>query len=48
MIKIGDRSVGDGQPVFITFEAGPSHDGVDTAKRLIDVAADAGADAIKF
>lgn len=48
MIKIGSRIVGDGHPVFVTFEAGPTHDSVASAKRLIDHAADAGADAIKF
>ena len=47
-VYIGDRPVGDGHPCFITYEAGPTHDGVETACRLIDLAADAGADAIKF
>src|SRR6185295_16749244 len=42
------RAIGDGEPVFITFEAGPTHDGLATAKRLADLAADAKADAIKF
>lgn len=35
-------------PVVIVFEAGPTHNGFDTACKLIDVAAAAGADAIKF
>jgi sialic acid synthase SpsE len=48
MIHFGDRSVGDGNPVFVTFEAGPTHDGVKSAKQLIKHAASAGADAIKF
>lgn len=47
-ISIGRRTIGEGEPCFITFEAGPTHTGVDSAKRLIDIAADAGADAIKF
>ena len=47
-VKIGSREVGDGAPVFITFEAGPTHDGVHTAKTLITHAARAGAHAIKF
>jgi N,N'-diacetyllegionaminate synthase len=47
-VRIGSRDVGDGAPVFITFEAGPTHDGVDTAKALITHAARAGAHAIKF
>jgi sialic acid synthase SpsE len=42
------RKIGDGEPCFLTFEAGPTHDGLDMAKRLADVAAEAGADAIKF
>lgn len=48
MVRFGDRKVGDGAPCFITFEAGPTHDGFDTAKRLVELAAEAGADAIKF
>ncbi len=48
MISFGKRLVGDGHPVFVTFEAGPTHDGVETAKALIEHAAKAGADAIKF
>lgn len=37
----------DGGAVIV-FEAGPTHDGFDTACTLIDVAVEAGADAIKF
>lgn len=47
-VRIGDRAVGDGAPCFITFEAGATHAGVESAKRLVDVAAGAGADAVKF
>ena len=47
-VTFGHRRIGDGEPCFITFEAGPTHSGVASAKRLIDHAADAGADAIKF
>jgi len=47
-IKIGNREIGDGHPCFITFEAGPTHDGIQSAKRLVSLAAEAGADAIKF
>ena len=47
-IKIGKRVIGDGNPCFITFEAGPIHDGVESAKKLIDLAATAGGDAVKF
>ena len=42
------RPIGDGNPCFITFEAGPTHDGLETAKRLATLAAEAGADAVKF
>src|SRR5687768_567581 len=42
------RPIGDGHPCFITFEAGPTHDGLESAIRLAELAAEAGADAIKF
>lgn len=49
MIKIGDRRIGPSEPVFIIAEAGINHNGdVGLAKRLIDVAYEAGADAVKF
>ena len=48
MIEFGHRQVGEGTRCFITFEAGPTHDGVEKAKALIDAAADAGGDAVKF
>lgn len=35
-------------PVAIVFEAGPTHNGLESAYKLIDVAVKAGADAIKF
>jgi sialic acid synthase SpsE len=47
-VEIRNRVIGDGQPVYVTFEAGPTHSGVESAKRLADAAAAAGADAIKF
>ena len=38
-----------GQPIYVIAEIGINHNGdVDIAKRLIDVAADAGCDAVKF
>lgn len=47
--KIGDRRVGPGEPTFVIAEAGSNHNGdLDLAKELIDVAAKAGADAVKF
>ena len=48
MVSFGQRQVGDGHPCFITFEAGPTHDGIESAKSLATLAAGAGADAIKF
>jgi pseudaminic acid synthase len=49
VVRIGDRPVGGDAPVYIIAEAGSNHDrNLDQAKRLIDVAAAAGADAVKF
>ena len=48
MIKLGNKIIGEGQPTFITFEAGPTHSGLESAKRLVKHAALAGGDAIKF
>jgi N,N'-diacetyllegionaminate synthase len=48
LISMGTREVGDGNPVFIVFEAGPTHTGLSTAKELAKHAREAGADAIKF
>lgn len=48
-IKIGNKWVGEGQPCFIIAEAGVNHNGdIEIAKKLIDAAKDAGADAVKF
>lgn len=48
-IKIGDKKVGDGQPCFIVAEIGINHNGdINIAKKLIDLAAFAGCDAVKF
>ena len=47
-VKFGNRKIGDGHPCFITYEAGPTHDGLESAKRLVKLAAEAGADAVKF
>ena len=47
--RIGDRKIGAGLPCFIIAEAGVNHNGdVSIAKKLIDVAKGAGADAVKF
>ena len=48
-VLIGGRPVGPGHPCYIVAEAGVNHNGdVDQAHRLIDAAAQAGADAVKF
>lgn len=48
-IKTSFKTIGKDQPVFIIAEAGVNHNGnIDLAHRLIDAAADAGADAVKF
>ena len=48
-IKIADCWIGDREPCFIIAEAGSNHNGsIEQAKRLIDVAVNAGADAVKF
>lgn len=48
-IRIGSRWVGNGRPVYIVAEAGSNHNGsLQKALRLIDVAVEAGADAVKF
>lgn len=46
---IGRRKVGEGQPVYIVAEIGINHNGsLNTALALIDVAVEAGCDAVKF
>ncbi len=47
-VKIGNRLIGEGEPCFITYEAGPTHSGLASAKELVRHAAAAGADAVKF
>ncbi len=48
-VKIGDRWVGHDQPCFVIAEIGLNHNGdVKVAKKLIDAAALAGCDAVKF
>lgn len=48
-IALGSRMVGDGHPVYIIGEIGINHNGsVDIAKLMIDGAAAAGADCVKF
>ncbi len=48
-IRIGKSWLGPGEPCYVVAEAGSNHNGdFDQALRLIDVAAAAGADAVKF
>lgn len=48
-IRLGRRLVGDGHPTYIVCEIGINHNGdVAIAKRLIEIAARFGADAVKF
>jgi len=48
-VRIGDRLVGEGGLCFVVAEIGINHNGdIEIAKRLIDAATEAGADAVKF
>jgi N-acetylneuraminate synthase len=48
-VKIGKSVVGAGFPCFVVAEIGINHNGdLEIAKKLIDVAKDAGCDAVKF
>lgn len=49
VVKIGKKVVGEGQPSFIIAEVGANHRGdINNAFRFIELAAQAGADAVKF
>ncbi len=48
-VKIGSKTVGNGQPSYIIAEIGINHNGdLEVAKKLIDAAVAAGCDAVKF
>ncbi len=48
-VKLGNSFVGEGEPPYIIAEIGSNHNGdMDLCRRLIDAAADAGANAVKF
>jgi N,N'-diacetyllegionaminate synthase len=49
VVRIGQRSIGEGQPCFLAAEVGINHNGdLNLAHQSIDAAVDAGADAVKF
>ena len=48
-LRIGGHRIGEGHPAFLIAEIGNNHQGdVDLARRLVDLAVEAGADAVKF
>jgi N-acetylneuraminate synthase len=48
-VTIGSHQIGPGHPCYVIAEIGINHNGeVDTAKKLIDVALEAGCQAVKF
>ncbi len=48
-IKIMEKTIGKNHPCFIIAEAGVNHNGkLELAKKLVDAAVNAGADAVKF
>lgn len=48
-VKIAGKLIGKGEACFIIAEAGVNHNGdINLAKKLIDIAKEAGADAVKF
>jgi len=48
-IRVGKHSIGRGHPVYVIAEIGINHNGdLGIAKQLIDMAVEAGCDAVKF
>ena len=48
-LRIDGRKIGEGQPVYLVAEIGSNHNSDrEVVKKLIDIAADAGFDAVKF
>lgn len=49
VVKIGNKTVGEGYPCFIIAEIGINHNGsIELAKQMIDIAVTTGCDAVKF
>lgn len=49
LIRVGERLIGNRQPCFLVAEIGINHNGdITLAKKMIDSALEAGADAVKF
>ncbi|MEM6778183.1 MAG: N-acetylneuraminate synthase family protein [Planctomycetota bacterium] len=49
LLEVGQRKIGPGQPVYVIGEIGINHNGdLNVARGLIDAAAQAGCDAVKF
>jgi N-acetylneuraminate synthase len=48
-LRLGDRLIGDGHPTYVIAEIGINHNGdLEIAKRIVDEAVHAGADAVKL
>jgi N-acetylneuraminate synthase len=48
-VKVGNRFIGDGEPTYVIAEIGINHNGsLENARKLIEGAAGAGCDAVKF
>ena len=49
VVRLQDREVGNGRPIYVIAEIGINHNGsIDLAKKLVDGAVRAGCDAVKF
>jgi len=49
VVKIGNKLIGQGNPVFIIAEIGVNHNGdIKLARKMIDIAVETGVDAVKF